>query len=65
MRRIAPPKKQGHKLPKKTKRPVAQLRCLKGIGHLWIQCIHLQFFHADIHDVSDIKCSKIFVHDPA
>jgi hypothetical protein len=30
MRRIAPPKKQGHKLPKKTKRPVAQIKVLKG-----------------------------------
>ncbi len=30
MRRIAPPKKQGHKLPKKTKRPVAQIKVPKG-----------------------------------
>ncbi len=29
MRRIAPPKKQGHKLPKKTKRPVAQIKVPK------------------------------------
>ncbi len=40
---------------RKQRYQLLKLRCLKGIRHLWIQCIHLQFFHANIHDVSNIN----------
>jgi hypothetical protein len=50
---------------RKQRDQLLKLRCLKGIGHLCIQCIQLQFFHANIHDAGDIKGSKISVHAPA